>query len=264
MALKMLPPTPAYGPFKAFMRSKLQAPFTDLGMSNLGSDHTQITARRLLVNLACFYGIEECNNKAQEMFKVWMSNDSVNPIDVELKGTVYCRAISKGDWDEWTFALKMYKKINVASEKIKLLGALSCSDKPWILSHFLQLTLVKDSPIRKQDALSVIGEVSGSSIGRPIAWRFFRANYDRLLEDFGTAFFSWTNLIGRVTTRFNTEFDYEQLEQFRDSKADNLATGERAFKQALEKTRTNIRWMEENYQHVVDWLAEQNFPVAGA
>ncbi|KAK3769904.1 hypothetical protein RRG08_048116 [Elysia crispata] len=261
---KMLSLTPAYGPFRNFMKSKLEVPFTAIGMNNTGSSHSEITARRLLVGLSCAYSVDECNRQAQSQFKSWMDNPGENPIDVELKGTIYCRAINKGGWDEWTFALKMYNEINVASEKRLLLSALGCSTQSWILNHLLHLTLVKDSPIRKQDALSVIGGVSGGSIGRPLAWSFFRANYDRLLDDFGTAFFSWTNLIGRISARFNTEFDYQELEQFRNSKADNLGTGERAFKQALEKTRTNIRWMDDNYRPVVEWLARQNFPVAGA
>lgn len=257
----MLSLTSAYGPFMTLMRSKLQEAFADLGMNNTGATHTEITARRLLVSLACSYGVEECETQAKDKFKTWINSSDTNPIDVELKDTIYCHAISKGGWDEWTFALKMYKESNVASEKIKLLKALSCSDKPWILSQFLQLILEKDSPIRKQDALTVIGDVASSDIGRPIAWRFFRTHYDTLLKDFGTSFFSWTNLIGRVTARFNTEFDYEELKQFRDSKVDNLGTGERAFKQALEKTRTNIRWMGDNYQLVVDWLGLQKFSV---
>ncbi|GFO22826.1 aminopeptidase n, partial [Plakobranchus ocellatus] len=179
---QMLSLTPAYGAFRRFMKSKLTAPFQNLGMNNTGSSHVDITARRVVVSLACLYEVEECRAEAKRQFKAWMDTPDKNPVDVELKSTIYCRAINEGGWDEWSFALKMYKENNVASEKSRLLHSMSCSDSPWILNHFLHIILEKNSPIRKQDALSVINGVSSSTIGRPLAWRFFMANYDKLLE----------------------------------------------------------------------------------
>ena len=58
-------------------------------------------------------------------------------IDVDLKGPVYCTAISDGDEEEWKFGWDRYKGSNVASEKANLLNSLCCTEQIWILNRFL-------------------------------------------------------------------------------------------------------------------------------
>lgn len=57
-------------------------------------------------------------------------------ISPNLKSIVYCNAIQNGGIKEWDFAFERYQKANVASEKIKLLGAMACSGETWILSRY--------------------------------------------------------------------------------------------------------------------------------
>lgn len=57
-------------------------------------------------------------------------------IDVDMKSTVYCNAISNGNEEEWDFAWERYKGSNVATEKRSLLGGLSCTSKIWLLNRY--------------------------------------------------------------------------------------------------------------------------------
>jgi len=55
-------------------------------------------------------------------------------IDPGLKGTVYCTAIREGGEKEWNFIFELYKTATVQAEKSRLLSALSCTRKIWILN----------------------------------------------------------------------------------------------------------------------------------
>ncbi|CAG5124609.1 unnamed protein product [Candidula unifasciata] len=152
----------------------------------------------------------------------------------------------------------MYNEIDVASEKASLLSAMSCSKEQWILYHYMELILEPDSPIRKQDALSVISSVARNNLGRRLAWDFFRGRYDVLKEQFGTSF-AWRNVISAITESFNTEFHLKEVTAFKESQSGNLGSGERAFEQGIEKVHSNIRWMNLNIPIITQWLRDQNY-----
>jgi aminopeptidase N len=57
---------------------------------------------------------------------------------VDLKTIVYCFGIKTGGVAEWDFAYNLYKTSNVATEKAKLLSAMSCTMEPWILNRWGQ------------------------------------------------------------------------------------------------------------------------------
>ena len=57
-------------------------------------------------------------------------------IDPDLRSRAYCYGIKNGGYEEWEFAFNRYKQETVASEKIKLLYGLSCSETPWILNKY--------------------------------------------------------------------------------------------------------------------------------
>ncbi|GFN74070.1 hypothetical protein PoB_000057600 [Plakobranchus ocellatus] len=153
----------------------------------------------------------------------------------------------------------MYKENNIPPEKKRLLKALSCSDSTWILSYYLSSIIKEKSLISQKDTATAIGGVALKPVGRYVAWNFFKSNFDLLYEKSGKEGWSWKNLVEDLTSFFNTEFYYQELEQLSESKADKSAA---KFKSALTETRTKIQWLSKNYQSVVDFLEEEQFPVA--
>ncbi|KAL8559955.1 hypothetical protein ACOMHN_041426 [Nucella lapillus] len=252
----MLSRTSLYGHFQKFMRSKIHRPFSTVGMNNTGASHLESYRRSLFTSQACYYDNPHCLDNATALFRQWMDHPQHNPIDAGLKTTVYCTAIRQGGLEEWDFAYGQYKTSDVAVEKVRLQTALSCSTHTWILSRYLEMAL-NPKETRKQDALKILSSIAGNIIGRALAWDFFRGHWDRLREEHGASFFSFSGLIGSATYSFNTKFELQQLEEFIQRHPDQ-GSGRRAFQQAVEKTRSNIAWMELNFNTLHNWLHKQS------
>ncbi|GFO47453.1 aminopeptidase n [Plakobranchus ocellatus] len=253
---KMLSLDSLRGPFEKFMRSKLSDLYDSIGLDNTGATYKEIDTRRIIAGQACAYGIQACLDATSDLFKQWMDNPEVNPIDVNLKTTVYCNAIRNGGWDEWSFALRMYKEATVATEQRDLLSAMACSSKQWILNHYLGLIIQEDSPIRFQDVYYVMSRVASSTLGRPLAWDFFRVNFDLLASTHLSGYFSLERTVDGVTSGFSTQLELEELEDLMSRKSGQLRSARRNFEQAVEKTRANIRWKQSNLPVLKDYLEQ--------
>ncbi|NWH69007.1 AMPN Aminopeptidase, partial [Geococcyx californianus] len=218
--------------------------------SGLMDQYNEINA----VSTACSYGITECENLATKYFNEWQQNLTRNPIAPNLRSSIYCSIVATGGAKAWDFIWERFREATVVSEADKLRTALSCSTQPWILRRYLQYTL-DPSKIRKQDATSTINSIASNVVGQPLAWDFIRENWRMLFNQYGGGSFSFSRLILSVTQRFSTEFELQQLEQF---KADNqdigFGSGTRALEQALERTRANINWVKENQETVLSWF----------
>ncbi|XP_013408526.1 uncharacterized protein LOC106172388 isoform X2 [Lingula anatina] len=249
----MLSRTSHFGNFKAYMLGLILPLYNRHGWATI-DDPVESFSRTSAIGHACAYGHQHCLDEATKLFRQWMNTpnpDANNPIKVDLKSLVYCYAIKNGGQAEWDWAYERYKKANVAAEKSKLIVALTCSNEPWILNRYLEYSMDRKE-VRQQDAVSVMANIAGNSIGKSMAWNFFRANWDKIFAEFG-GLFSFDTLISSMTGGFNTEFELEQLQALMSSKG-NLGSGQRAFEQAVEKTWANIKWMQANEQKLGDWL----------
>ncbi|XP_061855431.1 aminopeptidase N [Colius striatus] len=208
------------------------------------------------INTACSYGIAECQELANSYSRQWMSNASNNPIPANLRSSIYCTIVALGGEEAWDFIWERFKEATVVSEADKLRTALTCSTIPWILNRYLQYT-IDPSKIRKQDATSTINSIASNVVGQPLAWDFIRSNWRMLFADYGGGSFSFSSLISAVTRRFSTEFELQQLERFKEDNQDiGFGSGTRALEQALEKTSTNINWVNENKEKVLAWFQD--------
>ncbi|KAK6184957.1 hypothetical protein SNE40_007297 [Patella caerulea] len=250
---RMLSKSPVYGAWKKFMLSRIQEPFSRWTMNNTGASHLDSYVRSLVVSTACDYDLPACISDAKSLFKQWMDNPSNNPINPGIKTKVYCTAIKYGGVAEWDFAFEQFKTAEVAAEKVRLLQGMACSQELWILRRYL-LKAIRKEDIRKQDTLSVIIYVSTHAYARSFTWDFVREHWNTIKEDFAVSLFAFSNMIGRVTRAFNTEFELQQLEEFMKSQSD-FGSGERAFTQALEKAKTNIKWINQHEKTIENWLA---------
>ena len=84
-------------------------------------------------------------------------------------------------------------------------------------------------------------------------------------------------IVKSISSSFNTEFDLEQvrklrkallkdtkklyslsqLRDFQSAHSTELGSSTRAVEQAVEAVENNVKWMEENYNVVADWLNSQ-------
>ncbi|GAB0194319.1 aminopeptidase N [Grus japonensis] len=206
------------------------------------------------ISTACSYGIAECQDLSTTYFHQWQLNVTNNPIPPNLRSSIYCSIVATGGEEAWDFIWERFKEATIVSEADKLRTALSCSTHPWILNRYLQYTL-DPNKIRKQDATATINSIASNVVGQPLAWDFIRGNWRMLFTQYGGGSFSFSRLILSVTQRFSTEFELQQLEQFKEDNQDiGFGSGTRALEQALERTRTNINWVKENQDTVLSWF----------
>ncbi|XP_053722213.1 aminopeptidase Ey-like [Synchiropus splendidus] len=249
-----------YGPMQAYIRTRV-APlfqhFQDLtaNWTSIPDKHTDQYNQVNAISLACSSGVEGCSQLTSRWFSQWMKDPSFN-ISPNLRSTVYCNGIAAGSKEEWDFAWSQYTKASVASEADKLMYALSCTREPWLLNRYLTYCL-DPQKIRKQDATSTIVYIASNPAGQSLAWDFVRANWNHLFNDYGGGSFSFSSLISGVTKRFSSEFEYEQLEHFKEEHAGQLGSATAAVEQALERTRANIKWVDQNKREVLDWFTAE-------
>uniref|UniRef100_A0A3B1JJU4 Aminopeptidase n=1 Tax=Astyanax mexicanus TaxID=7994 RepID=A0A3B1JJU4_ASTMX len=247
-----------YGYLQAYIGQQVEPLFkhfqeiTD-NWTKIPDGHTDQYNQVNAIRMACSTGLENCTELVKGWFSEWMNNPSVNPIEPNLRSTVYCSAIAAGGAKEWDFAWNMFLSSTIAIEADKLRAALACSTTPWLLNRYLEYTLT--SNIRKQDATSTIIYIANNVVGQPLAWDFVRANWAYIFREYGGGSFSFSNLINGVTKRFSTEFELKQLEQFRDDNNDiGFGSGTLAIQQSIERTRANIKWLSQNRNDVMEWL----------
>lgn len=249
-----------YGPMQAYINTKASSLFSYFetltsNWTQIPENHTDQYNQVNAISMACSTGVPGCKELTTNWFKQWMNNSTNNPISPNLRSTVYCSAIQAGGEEEWDFAWRMYKTAAVASEADKLMYALSCTTQPWLLNRYLDYSL-DPAMIRKQDASSTIVYIARNPIGQPLAWDFIRAKWDYLYNNYGGAM-SFGSLISGVTKRFSTEFEYQQLLQFKEDNAGQIGSATAALEQALETTKANINWVSLNKKPVQDWLTSQ-------
>ncbi|XP_074533475.1 aminopeptidase N-like [Halichoeres trimaculatus] len=206
------------------------------------------------IQMACKTGLPECQNLTTRWFKQWMNDPQHNLIAPNLRSVVYCSAIAAGDEAEWDFAWTQYKKATLASEASKLMSALACSNNIQLLQRYLTYTL-NPAMIRKQDATSVISSVASNRMGQDLAWDFVREQWEYMFTEYGVGSFSFASMISGVTARFSTPAELQQLEEFvNEHSAAGFGTATLSVKQALETTRANIKWVEQNKDRILEWL----------
>ncbi|NWH84641.1 AMPN Aminopeptidase, partial [Aegithalos caudatus] len=217
--------------------------------SGLMDQYNEVNA----ISTACSYGVTECQELAAAYLRQWQ-NATNNPVPPNLRSAIYCSMVATGGEEAWDFLWKKFREAHVVSEADKLRTALTCSPHPWILNRYLEYTL-DPTKIRRQDATSTINSIASNVVGQPLAWDFIRGNWRTLFSQYGGGSFSFSNLISSVTRRFSSEFELQQLEQFKKDNQDiGFGSGTRALEQALERTRANINWVKENRATVLTWF----------
>ncbi|XP_014743328.1 PREDICTED: aminopeptidase N [Sturnus vulgaris] len=219
--------------------------------SGLMAQYNEINA----ISTACSYGVTECQQLAADYLHQWQ-NTGINPVPPNLRSAIYCSMVATGGESAWDFIWQKFQNASVVSEADKLRTALSCSPHPWILNRYLQYTL-DPTKIRRQDATSTINSIASNVVGQPLVWDFIRGNWRTLFSQYGGGSFSFSRLILSVTQRFSSEFELQELEQFKKDNEDiGFGSGTRALEQALERTRANINWVTENQAAVMQWFKD--------
>ncbi|KAF2365600.1 ERAP1-like C-terminal domain, partial [Trinorchestia longiramus] len=259
---QMFTRTGSYGQLKHYLLDLLVPLYDAVGFDDSADDSQLEQKKRVLaVDWACHLEYDDCVTRAVDLFAQWMDNPTDQSIiSANLRSSVYCSAVGQGGETEWNFAWAQYLATNVAREKDRLLYALSCTREVWILSKFLDMAFTENSGIKKQDANGVFGNIASNDIGRDIAWDYLQNNFDSI-ANYLQAFSVIGDLVTAVSAEFNTDLELQELKQFKMDHIDELAVAMYAVDQSIEKTYNNIAWMDSYYDYIVNWLADNGYPV---
>lgn len=120
----------------------------------------------------------------------------------------------------------------------------------------MSYSLDKDK-IKPQDTAQVIIDVARNVVGRPLAWKFIRENWNTILNLFGKGSFTMDELISETTCHFHSEFEFREVKDFFTNV--NVGSGVQSVQQTLEKIRSNIFFKKNIERKVIEWLRKQSY-----
>ncbi|XP_028679112.2 aminopeptidase N-like [Erpetoichthys calabaricus] len=250
-----------YGPMQAYLRKQVHQLYEHFENSteNFKEIPSALTAQysqRVAVWIACEYGLKKCRDLSSGLYKQWMDKPSANPIHPNLRSLIYCSAIASGGVEVWDFGWKMFRNTTFTAESDRLRYALSCAKEPWLLNRYLEYSLNQEY-IRKQDSISTISYIASNVVGQSLVWDFIRSRWETLFNKYGSSFFLFSHIINKVSERFASESELRQLEQFKkDNEHIGFGVAAPTMTLALERTRSNIKWVNKNKQEVLKWFQE--------
>ncbi|XP_078487941.1 aminopeptidase N [Ciona intestinalis] len=256
---QMLGRSKVYGVYSDYMMYLVEPVYNNTSSTPEG--HVEKLKQGIIMDTACSYGSVECVSNAENLFHAWMNVPTSNLISPDLRTVVYCQAVANGGSPEWNFVWERYQVEGDSNEKRALQNALSCSKESWIVQRFLEYTLDVNL-VRKQDASAMYVSLCDNEYARDLTWDFLRKEWDYIYDVYGSGFFSFSSIIESCTSHFSTDFELQELEIFKESRSDQLGSGARAVDQALEKTKTNIKWRADHEDTIFNWLTDTMATVA--
>ena len=134
-------------------------------------------------------------------------------------------------------------------EKIRLLLAMSRFQDVGLLNDTLGSAL--SSRVRSQDTITVVAGVAANPMGRLPAWEFVKSNWAEFDRRYGGGGFGLMRLVSIVNS-FTTDEQRADVENFFSENP--VPAAERTIRQALERMRLNIRWLELNNPDLNSWF----------
>ncbi|GLH03165.1 Aminopeptidase N precursor, putative, partial [Gryllus bimaculatus] len=248
---RMLPPdTDAGAALQRFLLQLLGPRFAELGLEpRAGEPAPDALARRLLARWACALGDARCVRASVAHFARWRKLPDEHTIPADMRSVVLCTAVEHGSAADWQFLWERYANATSSAERSGVLQALGCSRDPATLSRFLQMSIQKDSAIRKQHSASVFEAVAKNPVGHNIAKEFLKNNIDRIQSHIGTNPFHLPQLLQALAYRMNTPEELREAEH-----EDSLRVATRTLQQSHEAVRFNIDWVGRHRDDIAAWL----------
>lgn len=247
--------TQYYRIYKLYILIQIHRIASELGWKETDLDpHLKRYLRATILHLASDYedvfpDDRPYTKEALRQFDGWLNRgESIRP---NLRNVVYSLGVKYADIKTWQKVFERFRKEQVATEKRKLMYALTSSRNPQILKSFLQDSL-DPKKIRSQDSVSVINSIAHNPEGRLLAWEFVQKNYDLLFKRYGKGSFEFSRLIKATTAHFNTETKLREVKKFFKDK--DTGSGKLALLQSLESIEANVKWLNAHRLTVVAWL----------
>ena len=231
---------PCHENFRSFARNLFGPAARRIGWeARDGEGHLDALLRSTVLSQAGGYGDPEFLSQARERFDTYLKDGST--LHPDLRGLVFSLAAQGGDDTTYDALWELEKKADLQEEKIRLLLALARFSQPELLQETLRRAISDD--VRSQDTISVITSVASNLRGRHLAWQFVKDNWDEFDRRYGDGGFGLMRLVS-ICSNFVDADKLAEVETFFQEHPAPAA--ERTIRQALERVRLNVRWLELN------------------
>lgn len=263
---RLLKRTPIYGVFRSYIQFIVEPIYEKLQI--FGDDRTvsqRLDATKQLVQIAawaCRFDVGDCVQRSVALFAKWMAvqdPEVTNPVPKDLRSVVYCNAMRNGKEPEWNFLWQRYLKSNVGSEKVMIIGALSCTREVWLVERFLLWSLNSTSGVRKQDTTIVFGGVAKSDVGFHLAKSFFLENVEEIYNYLSPDTSRVSRFIKPLAEQMSSMKELQELKDLIESKRTVFEKATQGVKQALETVEINLQWKSHGYTQMTRFLPLLNY-----
>jgi puromycin-sensitive aminopeptidase len=241
---------PVHPKYQAFARDIFGPAAKKIGWEpQSGEGHLDALLRSTVLSQSGSYHDPDITAQATERFNKYLQDrDTLAP---DLRGVVFALAAQSGGKDVYDGIWQLEGETDLAEEKIRLLMALSRFQEPELLNATLSDSL--SSKVRSQDSITLVAAVAANPKGRNLAWDFVKSNWAEFDRRYGGGGFGLMRLVS-ICSHFNSQEKADEVDSFF---AEHPApAAERTIRQALERVRLNIKWLEMNRQELSDWFAK--------
>ena len=213
-----------------------------------GEGHLDALLRSTVLSQAGSYHDPDVTAQASERFQKYLQDrETLAP---NLRGVVFALAAQSGGKDVYDQIWGLEGETDLAEEKIRLLMSLTRFQQPELLNSTLADSL--SAKVRSQDSITLVAGVAANPKGRDLAWEFVKDNWAEFDRRYGGGGFGLMRLVS-ICSHFNSQEKADEVDSFF---AEHPApAAERIIRQALERVRLNIKWLEQNRQELTDWFA---------
>ncbi|ELU07211.1 hypothetical protein CAPTEDRAFT_150577 [Capitella teleta] len=236
--------------FKAYLR-KLFGPVTQrLGWDpKEGEGHLDAMLRSLVIGRMGRAGDEAIIDEAKKRFAAHCDGTQAMPAD--LRTPVYTTVLCNGDEAEFDAMLKLFKAADLHEEKVRLMRSLGAVRGEALIKRTLEFAMSED--VRSQDTVFVIAGVTGSRLGRDLAWGFLKERWTELHDRYKGGFLL-SRLIKSTTEKFISDEKATEIEEF--FKSHPAPAADRTIRQSLENIRLNKSQLERDGDGMRKYLTE--------
>ena len=213
-----------------------------------GEGHLDALLRSTVLSQAGSYHDPDVTAQASERFQKYLQDrETLAP---NLRGVVFALAAQSGGKDVYDQIWGLEGETDLAEEKIRLLMSLTRFQRPELLNSTLADSL--SAKVRSQDSITLVAGVAANPKGRDLAWEFVKDNWAEFDRRYGGGGFGLMRLVS-ICSHFNSQEKADEVDSFF---AEHPApAAERTIRQALERVRLNIKWLEQNRRELTDWFA---------
>ncbi|TMW48641.1 hypothetical protein DOY81_006271, partial [Sarcophaga bullata] len=238
--------------FKHYLYDIMAKVYEKLGFENPNVTILDIYNRNQVITWLCKYDHEDCNTKAQTLFRShFKSNTKTSP---DFRETLYCAANRNDKSEVYANLREMFTQQQPLSEKEKLLKAMGCSR--YHVKHHYEF-LLSENVAKEMKVMGLNSLYSQTAENIVPVFHLMIENVEQLAESLD----SWpttAKVISDIANYLTTQEELALLKEFIEVKGHLFGTSVTILENAIQTTENNFKWSYTHLGKFIDYLTLRN------